>query len=77
MSLDPSRKEEREQKAKEAIRDYDDMFGSLDYEKSYFAMFELLWYAQMPCTDVKGLTSETKDGLSSVSYTHLTLPTKA
>ena len=27
-------------------------------------MFELLWYSQMPCFDVKGLTSKVKDELS-------------
>ena len=33
-------------------------------DKSYFAMFELLWYSQMPCFDVKGLTSEAKNEIS-------------
>ena len=32
--------------------------------KSYKQLFELLWYSQMPCFDVKGLTSEAKDELS-------------
>ena len=27
-------------------------------------IFDLLWYGQLPCTDVKGLTSEIKDELS-------------
>ena len=27
-------------------------------------MFELLWYSQMPCFDVKGLTSEAKNEIS-------------
>ena len=35
-------------------------------EKSYEPMFELLWYSQMPCIDIKGITSEQKDELSFV-----------
>ena len=33
-------------------------------DKSYEALFELLWYSQMPCFDVRGLTSEAKDEIS-------------
>lgn len=33
----------------------------MDLEKSYPALFELLWYSQMPCFDVKGVTSNTRD----------------
>ena len=33
-------------------------------DKKYEAYFELLWYGQLPCTDVKGLTSGFKDELS-------------
>ena len=33
-------------------------------DKSYEALFELLWYSQMPCFDVKGLTSDAKDEIS-------------
>ena len=66
MSLDPSKKEEREIQTKDAILRYNDAFGTLDLEKSYPALFELLWYGQMPCTDVKGLTSEAKDELSFI-----------
>jgi hypothetical protein len=29
----------------------------MDMENSYPAMFELLWYSQMPCYDVEGVTS--------------------
>ena len=35
-------------------------------EKSYFPVFELLWYAQMPCVDVKDITSERQDEMSFI-----------
>ena len=46
------------------MRRYNEDFGSLDMDKSYVALFELLWYSQMPCFDIKGLTSKAKDELS-------------
>lgn len=30
----------------------------MDLDKSYDAMFDLLWYSQLPCFDVKGVTSK-------------------
>ena len=54
MSLDPTKEDDRIQATKQEIKTYDDNFASLDYEKSFSALFELLWYAQMPCFDVKG-----------------------
>ena len=64
VSIDPTKIEEREKKTKESIENYEESFGSLDMDKSYEALFELLWYSQMPCFDVKGLTSEAKDEIS-------------
>lgn len=64
LSLDPNKKEERDNQARAAIRHYDENFGKIDLERSYPALFELLWYGQMPCTDVRGITSEVKDELS-------------
>ena len=54
MSLDPTKEDDRVKATKQEIKIYDDNFASLDYEKSFSALFELLWYAQMPCFDVKG-----------------------
>ena len=48
----------------EEIKKFEATFGSLDYDKSYPALFEMLWYSQMPCYDIKGLTSQLKDELS-------------
>ena len=64
--MDPNKKEERDNQTRNAIRHYDEDFGQIDLKKSYLALFELLWYGQMPCTDVRGVTSETKDELSFI-----------
>ena len=64
LSLDPTRNHERMRLVKERINRYEASFGSLDYDQSYSALFEMLWYSQMPCFDIKGLTSQVKDELS-------------
>ena len=64
LSIDPMKEEERLKRTAEEIKHYEENFGALDYEKSYSALFELLWYSQMPCFDGKGLTSQVKDELS-------------
>ena len=64
LSLDPDKKDERAQLVKEAMAAYDENFGSLDMEKSYLPLFQLLWYSQMPCVDVREITSNRKDELS-------------
>jgi hypothetical protein len=33
----------------------------MDMEKSYQALFELLWYSQLPCYDVMDVTSTKKN----------------
>jgi hypothetical protein len=33
----------------------------MDMEKSYRALFELLWYSQLPCYDVMDVTSTKKN----------------
>ena len=60
------RKAERQAQAAEAVDDYTNTFGSVDMDKSYLPLFELLWYSQLPCTDVIGLTSRAKDELSFI-----------
>ena len=71
VSIDPTKTEERQRLTNESIQRYEEEFGSLDMEKSYMAMFELLWYSQMPCFDVKGLTSKAKDELSFLKKSSL------
>ena len=65
-SLDPNRVEERKKLIQEAFAKYKETFGNLDYERVYDKMFELLWYSQLPCNDVKGFTSTSKDELSFI-----------
>ena len=62
--MDPTKTLERNKRTNESIQRYEKEFGSIDMEKSYKALFELFWYSQMPCFDVKDLTSKTKDELS-------------
>ena len=66
VSLDPYREAERHAQATEAVDDYTETFGSVDMEKSYLPLFQLLWYSQLPCTDVKGFTSRARDELSFI-----------
>ena len=66
VSIDPTKDKERLIKMTEAVQDYEENFGSLDFEKSYSSLFELLWYGQLPCTDVKGITSEVKNEMSFI-----------
>ena len=66
LALDPSKEKERKKIVEEAIFRYETNFGNLDLERSYMPMFELLWYGQLPCVDVKGFTSEVKDELSFI-----------
>ena len=43
-----------------ARRKAKEVYSKMDIEASYKSLFELMWYSQMPCYDVKGVTS-TKD----------------
>ena len=66
LFLDPSKDEERKKQEQESRKVYDEKFASLDMEKSYQPMFELLWYSQMPCMDVVDITSKEKDEVSFI-----------
>ena len=48
------------------MREYHEKFGRLEFEKVYQPMFDLLWYTQLPCSDVRGWTSDVKDELSFI-----------
>lgn len=37
------------------------MYENMDLEKGYQGIFEMLWYSQMPCFDVKAVTSSKDD----------------
>ena len=66
LFLDPNKDEERRKQVVESIKAYDQKFGSMDMNESYEPMFELLWYSQMPCIDIEGITSEQRDELSFI-----------
>ena len=63
-SLDWIFKDERKSKlklkneAQKAERIYKENFKKMDLQKSYPALFEILWYTQLPCFDVEGVTSD-------------------
>ena len=38
----------------------------MDVAKSYKSLFEILWYSQLPCFDVRNITSEYKDEMSLI-----------
>ena len=45
---------------------YQKTFGSMDMQKSFKSLFELLWYSQLPCFDVANVTSKFKDEISLI-----------
>ena len=66
VSLDPTKKEERIKKVKESMQTYRERYGGFRYDKAYQSMFNLLWYSQLPCNDISGITSSSKDESSFV-----------
>lgn len=66
MTLDPDKRSERERKVVEAKKKYNEEYGDLDIKKAYENLFEILWYSQLPCFDVRNITSEFKDEMSLI-----------
>ena len=66
VSLDPSKSDERIEKVQEAIKVFRDLYDNFEMSKAYPSMFNLLWYSQLPCNDVLGITSSFKDELSFI-----------
>ena len=64
--FDPWKVEDRNAAIREAKFQYDNEFGSMDVAKSYKSLFEILWYSQLPCFDVKNITSEYRDEMSLI-----------
>ena len=58
LSFNPSMKIERERNTRQAELDVKNNFRSMDLENSFDALFEVLWYTQLPCFDVEGITSD-------------------
>ena len=61
LSFNPKKADERKRLAKQAMHDVRNNFRLMDLENSYDALFEVLWYTQLPCFDVEGVTSDKKD----------------
>ena len=66
LMLDPSKKEERKKKVLDAKEKYNQEFGQVDFETAYTNLFEILWYSQLPCFDIRNITSENKDEMSMI-----------
>lgn len=58
--FDPSMKDKRDEIEKEARNEYGLDFESMELKKSYHHLFQLLWYSQLPCFDVKNITSKAR-----------------
>ena len=57
LLLDPSKSNERNEAKNLEREKYAQQFGDMDMEESYQNLFEVLWYSQLPCFDVKNITS--------------------
>ena len=65
LQLDPSMETERLIEIENAKHDYDEEFGSMEKTTTAIQnLFEILWYSQLPCFDIKDITSDIKDEMS-------------
>ena len=66
LAFNPEMRQLRENKELEEKEEYDRNFGQIDIKESYRNLFELLWYSQLPCFDIRNLTSRVRDEISVV-----------
>ena len=66
MVFSPCMSSKKEQIKRKSKVEYQENFGSLDLQKTFKDLFELMWYSQLPCFDVANITSTFKDELSLV-----------
>ena len=66
MLLDPEKEEIRKKLEEDGKKQFDEQFGSMNWEKSYESMFQLMWYSQLPCFDVNQITSTKMDEMSFI-----------
>ena len=66
LALDPDMEEEKNEEIRLEMENYKHSFGSLNLMESYSSLFELLWNSRLPCVDIHGVTSESKDELSFI-----------
>ena len=66
LLLNPAMEHERDKREKQAKEKFHDQFGEMDMKKSYRNLFPILWYSQLPCFDVKNITSNTPGEMSII-----------
>ena len=64
--FDPSLEFERSLKEITAKNEYTLNFGSTDLQQSYYNLFEILWYSQLPCFDVINVTSNVNNEMGMI-----------
>ncbi len=58
--LNPAKKVELSKNLAQSRKSYRDSFRSVNMSVAYESFFELLWYSQLPCYDVEGVTATQK-----------------
>ena len=56
--LNPEKVDVRKKSLSDARKRYNNLFGGLDLDSK---LFEILWYTQLPCFDISGITSNVSD----------------
>ena len=61
--LSPQKANDRNKSMSEARKMHKDLFGGFDLENelAHSKLFEILWYTQLPCFDIRYITSKVKD----------------
>ena len=64
--LDPKKAEEREEARYEARKTHIEKFGNFDMQNKQASskLFEILWYTQLPCFDIRDITSKVNDNIA-------------
>ena len=66
-AINPVYRTESESLTAAAIKDVAANFDGMD-KKGYAKLFEILWYKQLPCFDVRGRTSEANNQHGMIKY---------
>ena len=57
LIFNPEKQGDRDVLINNAKKEYRDNYSGMDIKTSYNALFEILWYTQIPCFDVRKITS--------------------
>jgi hypothetical protein len=68
LSLDPKKQDDRKKAIVQKKLDFRDMMFRLNQTNAFEALFSNLWYATLPCFDVKGITAERNGERSIIKY---------